>query len=219
MSIKKNIKQIQEEFKGDEKILENAFRLERLYKKYKYFLFAIIIALIVWFVYAKFSSYNAEKQAQQTTTIYNKLLKNPNNQALLDELKNSSRDLYNLYEYAQALKDGDKQTLQKLSESKNIIIKNLATYQYASYSEDPEKLESMSKTPMKDLAILQAAYLLDKQNKIIEARTLLDQIDRISPTYQIASILKHYGVEKNISIPASPTNLNQKNTEEKSDKK
>ncbi|PAF41525.1 hypothetical protein [Helicobacter sp. 11S02596-1] len=194
MDIKNNIKQIQEEFKGDEKILENAFRLERLYSKYKYLLWLLLLAVIIWVGYYNVSQFLAEKHAQKTTAIYNELLKNPNNQALLDELKASSRDLYDLYTYAQALKDGDEKTLGTLRDSKNPIVKILADYQYASYAKNIQDLQNLNTTPMKDFSIIQIAYLLYGENKIPQAKALLNEIDRTSSVYQIASILKHYGV-------------------------
>ncbi|PAF49827.1 hypothetical protein BKH41_00555 [Helicobacter sp. 12S02232-10] len=214
MGIKNNIKQIQEEFKGDEKILENAFKLERLYYKYKYLLLVAVIILIVWLGYYNFSKYEAQKHAQKTTAIYNELLKNPQNQALLDELKASSTDLYDLYMYAQALKNNDEKILESLKNSKNPIIKTLADYQYASYSKNLIELEKTNVTPMKDFSILQEAYLLYGQNKIPQAKALLNQIERTSSVFQIASILKHYGVW----MSQSKDDSDKKSTEDKSEK-
>ncbi|PAF52652.1 hypothetical protein [Helicobacter sp. 13S00477-4] len=209
MGVKNNFKQIQQEFKGDEKILESAFKLEKLYKKYKYFLYLLAIVLIIWFGYYKFSDYIDEKQAQKTSTIYSQLLKNPNNQALLDDLKDNSSDLYDLYLYSQALRDGDKKTLYSLKTSKNTIIKMLSDYQYASYVKNLEGLEKMNSTPIKDFAILQEAYLLYEQNKIPEAKTLLNDIQPSSSVFQIVTILKHYKPDQN------PIAINKKSTEVK----
>ncbi|PAF48488.1 hypothetical protein BKH46_00835 [Helicobacter sp. 12S02634-8] len=212
MGIKNNIKQVQEEFRGDEKLLESAFKLERLYRKYKYVLWVIVLVLLAWFGYSKFAAYQQQKQAQKTTAIYNEVLKSPENQALLDELKKSSPDLYDLYTYAQALQNGDQKALLALKDSQNPIIKDLATYQYASYTQNLTELEKLNTTPMKDFAILQEAYLLYTKNQIPQAKSLLDQIDRTSSVYQIAAILKHYGVfEAQNTTPKAqlPTEVSQ----------
>ncbi|MDO7253831.1 hypothetical protein [Helicobacter cappadocius] len=228
MSIKDNIKQIQEEFKGDEKILESAFKLERFYNKYKYILFAIIIALLVWFLYYQFSIYQENKKAQNITQIYNQLLKDPNNQALLDNLKSKSKDLYDLYRYTQAMKNADVKELKEIIDSRGSmdkknpdIIKILAEYQYASYLKNPQALQAMTDTGMKDFSILQEAYLLQQNGKIQEAQNLLNQISASSSTFQIANLLKHYGVKDFSSIEKIKNNLNKESTnnEDKSDKK
>ena len=39
---------IKQEFEQDEKILESAFRLERLVKKYKYYLIALVVLIVAW---------------------------------------------------------------------------------------------------------------------------------------------------------------------------
>lgn len=194
MSVKSNLKQIQEEFKNDEKMLENAFKLERFYRKYKYYIFIAIAFLVLWFGYSQFASYQDEKQAQKTTIIYDKLLKDPQNQALLDSLKKNSSDLFDIYEYAQALKEGNKENLERLKSSQNSMIKILADYQFASFSQNLEDLEKNHTTPMRDLAILQEAYLLQKKGKVLESRALLDQIQINSSVYLMANLLKHYGI-------------------------
>lgn len=194
MSVKSNLKQIQEEFKNDEKILENAFKLERFYRKYKYYIFMVIVCLALWFGYSQFASYQDEKQAQKTAIIYDELLKDPQNQALLDSLKKNSKDLFDLYEYAQALKEGNKENLERLRSSQNPMIKILADYQFASFSQNLGDLEKNHTTPMRDLAILQEAYLLQKKGKVLESRALLEQIQINSSIYLMANLLKHYGI-------------------------
>lgn len=232
MSIKNNIKQIQEEFKGDEKILESAFKLERLYYKYKYILFAIIAILVVWFAYHEFSSYERNKKAIATTQIYNQLVKDPNNQALLDDLKANSKDLFDLFEYSQALKNADTQKLKSVIDSRNStdknpdIIKMMADYQYSSYLKNYQGLENATNTGMKDLALLQQAHLLQQDSKTQQPQKLLDQIIHStlpSPSLQIAVLLKHYGVSDHNSLEDTKNALNlpaiSKTNGDKSDKK
>lgn len=232
MSIKNNIKQIQEEFKGDEKILESAFKLERLYYKYKYILFAIIAILVVWFAYHEFSSYQKDKKAIATTQIYNQLIKDPNNQALLDDLKANSKDLFDLFEYSQAMKNADTQKLKSVIDSRSGIDKNpdiikiMADYQYSSYLKNYQGLENATNTGMKDLALLQEAHLLQQNSKTQQAQNLLNQIIHStlpSPSLQIAVLLKHYGVSDHNSLEDTKNVLNastiSKINGDKSDKK
>lgn len=217
MSVKNNLKQIQEEFKDDEKLLESAFKLERFYRKYKYYMFAIVAFLVLWFGYSQLVSYQKERQTQKTSMIYDQLLKDPQNQVLLDNLKANSKDLFSLYKYAQAVKQGDKRVLEGLKNSQNPLIKILVDYQFASYSQNLEDLQKMHTTPMRDLAILQEVYLLQKEGRFLEARVLLEQIQKTSNIYPIASLLKHYGILVDPNLESKSTN-NQGVTNQKTDK-
>ncbi|CCB80847.1 hypothetical protein HBZC1_18610 [Helicobacter bizzozeronii CIII-1] len=127
MDIKKNLKQVQEEFRGDEKLLESAFRLEKLYHKYKYVLLVVVVGVVLWVAYMKFLEHKQEKKNQEITAVYNEVLQNPNNVAVLDRLKTTSQELYDLYTYAQALKSQDTQALLKLENSPNSLVRALAT--------------------------------------------------------------------------------------------
>ena len=49
MSIKDDVKYVKAELSGDEKILESAFKIEELYKKYKFVIWGIVVALILAF--------------------------------------------------------------------------------------------------------------------------------------------------------------------------
>jgi hypothetical protein len=50
VSIQDDVKYVKRELSGDEKVLESAFKLEELYKKYKLVIWAVIVAVILFFV-------------------------------------------------------------------------------------------------------------------------------------------------------------------------
>ena len=62
MSIKDDVKYVKKELSGDEKILESAFKVEELYKKYKYIIWGVIAAIILLF--AGSAAMDAMKQAE-----------------------------------------------------------------------------------------------------------------------------------------------------------
>ncbi|WP_233707964.1 hypothetical protein, partial [Helicobacter bizzozeronii] len=193
MDIKKNLKQVQEEFRGDEKLLESAFRLEKLYHKYKYVLLVVVVGVVLWVAYMKFLEHKQEKKNQEITAVYNEVLQNPSNVAVLDRLKQTSQELYDLYTYAQALKSQDTQALLKLENSPNSLVRALATYYYASYQKDLKTLQMLNLPKMQDLIALQKAYLLYQEHKQPqEIQKVLGVIDPTSSLYQVVSILKHY---------------------------
>jgi len=43
-------KEIKKELSKDEKVLENVFKLETLYRKYKYILWVVLIGIVLFFV-------------------------------------------------------------------------------------------------------------------------------------------------------------------------
>ena len=50
MSIQDDVSYVKSELSGDEKILESAFKLETLYKKYKLFIWGTVAAVLLFFV-------------------------------------------------------------------------------------------------------------------------------------------------------------------------
>ncbi|WP_104707899.1 hypothetical protein [Helicobacter ailurogastricus] len=193
MEIKQNLKQVTEEFKSDEKLLESAFRLEKLYNKYKYVLWALVALALAWLGYTKFLEMQKDKRAQKITTLYNEVLANPNNAAPLERLQEQAPQLAELYSYSQALKNKDIKTLDALSHAKNPLVKALASYHSASYNRDLKALQALNLPALQDFINLQKAYLLQDDPKAgKEIKTLIDTISPTSELYQMATLLKHY---------------------------
>ncbi|GMT38778.1 hypothetical protein NHP20013_08620 [Helicobacter bizzozeronii] len=140
----------------------------------------MVVGVVLWVAYMKFLEHKQEKKNQEITAVYNEVLQNPNNVAVLDRLKTTSQELYDLYTYAQALKSQDTQALLKLENSPNSLVRALATYYYASYQKDLKTLQTLNLPKMQDLIALQKAYLLYQEHK---------QPQEIQ---KVVSILKHY---------------------------
>ena len=88
MSLQSNLKGVKEEFKSDEKLLENAFRLEILWRRYRKYVFVALfcgaVALSWWGV----SSYLSAQKAQQATEAYMALMQDSENKEALESLQN-----------------------------------------------------------------------------------------------------------------------------------
>ncbi|WP_163498605.1 hypothetical protein [Helicobacter suis] len=193
MAIKQDLKQIQEEFKSDEKLLEGAFKLERFYKQYKYVLWAILAFLLLWFGYTKFLDMQKESRIKKITAIYNEVLQNPQNVAVLARLKTIAPKLHDLYLYAKALKNQDEKTLESLKHSTSPLVQTLASYYYASYTQDLKTLQSLNLPGLSDFITLQKAYLLqNKPNAAKQIQQILATIPPTSNLYQIATLMRHY---------------------------
>lgn len=186
---------IKQEFEQDEKILESAFRLERLVKKYKYYLIALVVLIVAWVGYRSVYGVMTENKAQKISTLYTELTQNPDNTLLQDQLQAESKGLYDLYTLMRIdlAQEGAETHLKELVDSPNPLVRELATYELASLKQ--ENLSQVSGV-MADFAKIQQAYLYLSKNQIPEARKELESIGLDSALYGIASQMKHYGIAK-----------------------
>ncbi len=191
----KNLEAIKKEFENDEKMLENAFRLERFFKKYKYVLLGILAVLIAWIVYVNVYNFMQEKKALEISEIYDELINAPENEILRELLQEKSPELYDLFLYAYSVRNNDKETLSSLAESKNQIVSNLVKYEVASANKDKQALANIN-SDFKNLAKLQEAYLFLKEDNIAKMREILESIPEGSLEFEIAQFMGHYGITK-----------------------
>ncbi|TLD97515.1 tetratricopeptide repeat protein [Helicobacter jaachi] len=211
MDLQTNLKGIKESFDNDEKMLENAFRLERLWRKYRTFIIVLVLCIIGALIYWQVAQYLDSKRAQEASSAYDKLTQNAEDKEALQTLKQSSPQLYDLYQYFNA--HGDRAVYEGLLDSQNDFVRLLAQYEMASLqagaileaneaskpNEDInallQPLDSIKSANLKDLATLQAAYILFKANKIDQAHQKLMLIPQDSPLRNEATMLKHYGID------------------------
>lgn len=208
MSLQSNLKAVKEEFKSDEKILENAFRAEILWRRYRKYVIVLLLCGIGFGVYLGIESYLRTQKAQAASSAYAKLVENATDEKALLELKNSSKELYELYRYFNA--SGDKAVYEELANSQNKLIANLAQYELASLNASASMtesslsessiqealslgLDSVKQANLRDFALLQEAFLLFKADKIKEAHQKLLLIPETSPLSGEAKLLRHYG--------------------------
>ncbi|BBB19595.1 hypothetical protein [Helicobacter cinaedi] len=210
MSLQSNLKGVKEEFKSDEKLLENAFRLEILWRRYRKYVYVAVVCGAVGLGWFGISSYIQAQKAQEASAAYAVLMQDSENKEALESLQKASPNLYDMYMYFNA--NGDKANYEKLANSQNKLIKNLAKYEVATlnlsekiqdkdtikntdFTGEFKSLENVEYKALRDLAILQEAYVLFQQDKIAEAHQKLMLIAENSPFAAEAMILKHYGLE------------------------
>ena len=210
--LSKDLETIKSEFQNDEKLLENAFKLERLFKKYKFVLLGIVAVVAIWIAIVVASDYVEEKNAKEISQIYNELLVSPQNTVLRENLKSKAPKLYDAFIYANlsSQKEARIAELEELSQSKNELIAQIASYELASLKEDLQALSTIAKNPkkqndsLKDFAKIQEAYLLLKNNDIDKAREVLKGVSSESSLDSIARQMEHYGIDK---LPLESTKL------------
>lgn len=192
MNLKQNLDVVKNEFKSDEKIFESAFRIERFVKKYKYLLLGVLLVCVGIFIFFQIDSKIQENRAFRATEVFDKLLVEPNNQALIDVLKQETPQLYEMFSLSQAMKTSDEKSLKDLSKSKNDLVKNFASYQLASLQKDEDALGRINTDGFGDLAKMQQAFLKLQTNDYKEAAEILQSIGQDSVLKEMVKLLLHY---------------------------
>ncbi len=191
MSLKDQAGFVKEALSGDEKILESAFKLEKLYKKHKFKFWAVIAVLVLFF------GGRAGMQAYQNATLQSAnealltLQKDPGNTAAQSTLKEKNPKLYELFSYMNAMKNKDAAALEKLSSSSDPIVTDISKYHAALLSS-----KTADSSYYKELALVEEAYQALKGGKKEIAQQKLSLIGENSPVSSIAKLLQHYTLVK-----------------------
>jgi len=181
-----DIADVKKELSSDEKLLESAFKLETLYKKYKFAIWGIAAVLFLAFVGKTGMEAMHEAKLEEANKAFLTLRSNAEDTQALQTLKEKNPALFELFTYAQAAKKQDANALKALANSKNSVIADGSRYTAAVL----EKKTADSKL-YKELALLEEAYLTIKSGDAKSARTKLELIDERSSLAMIAKLLEH----------------------------
>jgi len=190
LSIQDTINEAKREFSNDEQMLVSAFKLERFYKKNKILIFATIATIVLFFGGRAIIGFLNEQRLKSANEAYMILVKDPSNQEATTTLKEKNPELYELYSYNQAVKEGDAKALKLLSSSSSEIIADVSSYHLAILENREATSEYYS-----DIANINNARLLILDGKIEEAKTQLATIKESSPVYSIAQVIRHYTIK------------------------
>ena len=186
MSLKDDVKYVKEELSSDEKLLESAFKLERLYKKYRVAIWGVALLILLGvggnLAYSSYREYRLGK-ANEALLV---LKKNPGDTAALEQLRSNNPKLYALYLYATAVSKEQPKVLKEASISQDPILSDLARYHEAVLA---AKAGDSRYYP--DLSRIEQAYVALKAGKKENARQLLALIGENSPVAGIARLLRH----------------------------
>jgi hypothetical protein len=180
------IKGMKKELSGDEKVLESAFKLEVYYKKYKLIIWAVVIALILFFVGRSVMASMEETRLIEANKALLVLQITADDADALATLEEKNPALFELFSYSQASKNADMKTLEALSGSTNEIIADASRYTAGVLNKKP-----VDSKLYKELALFQEAYLAIGTGDTQAAKDKLGLIDERSPLGKIAGFLKH----------------------------
>ena len=192
MVIKDEFGYVKEELSSDEKLLENAFKLERFYKKHKLKIWALVAIVVLGFgAKAVVGAYKEHKLTKANYALM-KLMSKPYDKSALLELKENNPKLYNLYLYSTAIDKKDIKTLKVVNKSGDDILKDLSSYHINILQSKAGNSKYYS-----DLSALERAYEALKDGKVSKAKTILSMIGENSPVAGVAKYLKHYTLTTN----------------------
>jgi hypothetical protein len=190
MDLKSGINEVKQELSGDEKLLEQAFHMERFFKKYKKPLIALALLAVLAVVGYKVNNYLADAKLQKANSAFLALQKDANNKEALNTLKANNPKLFALYSYSVAANSGDKDKLSAVAKDSK-FLEDAVGYHLSVLEKAPK-----DSTYYKNLALVQKAYLLIKDGKKSDAKNILIQIPKDSAVAPVARLLEHYTITK-----------------------
>ena len=189
MSLGDDIDAVKKELSSDEKLLEQAFHLEKFYKKNKKLIIATAILLMGAFIGYKVYNYLENKKLESANSALLTLTKDPTNKQALAELKSNNPKLYNLYSYSAALNGGNKEALAAIKSSDD-FLQDVLGYHKGVLNKNPQDSEYY-----KDLVLVEKAYKLIKEGKKQDAKNILITVPKTSAVAGVARLLEHYTIK------------------------
>jgi len=189
---------VKEELTSEEKFFEKAVVTERFVKKYKKVMIGGVVAIVLFVAGNIAYTVNKQNTIESANSTLAQLQLNASNPATVARLASLSPALSDVWSYSQALVNQDMKALEKLQNSKTILVGDLASYEIAQNSKNITTLKAYAQKEdaiYADLAYVQSAVLLMQEKKIDEAHKILTMINLNSPLSQVASALMHYGVK------------------------
>ncbi len=188
MGIRENIKVVKEEISTEEQFLEGMIKTERFFKNKKRYIIGLLTVVILGAIGYSVNTMLEQNRLKSSNEAYELLLKEPQNAAALETLKQKNEKLYEMVRFQMAVEHNDKEALAQLSKSKSPIVADIAAYQLAQMEEGVSAKSEL----LSGFVFLQEGYALLKEKKIAEAKIKFAQIDPNSPLKQIAQNLEHY---------------------------
>lgn len=189
VSIKDDVKK---ELTESEKMIANAFKLEAFYKKYKYHLWGVAAALILFFGGQAVMDAMHQAKLEKANEAFLTLQSNSSDANALQVLKENNPALLELYTFSQAVQQEDVKALEALASSKNSVIADASGYTAAALNKKPTDSKLY-----KELALFEEAYLAIVAGDTKTAQNKLELIDDRSSLSVVTEFLKHSTIKAN----------------------
>lgn len=185
LALKDDIEGIKEQIGTEEQFLQSMIKSELFIKKYKKPLLACAILAVLGFASYYGNEFYKEYKINKANVIFSELVKNPNDEKILNELKNEDFNLYAIYKL-ENLKNSQNVDMSEIVNDKKLdpMLKNIINLQ----------LGKSGGELLSDYETLLKGFKLLKEGKLKDAKNEFDKIPFNSPLNQIAKNLKHYNI-------------------------
>lgn len=189
MSLKENVDYIKGEVSAQESMLENVFKVEQFYKKYKTIIFSSVGVIVIALIAMSTMDYMDTKNKLEANELFNSVLEDPNNTDALNKLKQKNQKLYEIASY-------------KIDQTKKVnveFLNELSSYAMAMEKGELGAIDNVSKKQkflIKEFAIFNKAVILAKSGKYKEAKESLKLIPVDSNIAGLSKMLEHYLITK-----------------------
>ncbi|MEA3498005.1 MAG: hypothetical protein U9R16_02985 [Campylobacterota bacterium] len=189
MSLKENINYIKDEVSAQESLMENTFKLEQFYKKYKMMIIGGVSLIILAFIGLSVSNYMGEQNKIKDNEMFNLILENPQDKNALEYLQANNKKLYNIAVYmSDKNKDINVEFLNELSVYSKAIEKNSI--------DDISAVSQKQNFLLKDFALFNKALIQTQNGKYQDAKESLMLISEKSTVATLSNMLSHYLLTK-----------------------
>jgi len=184
-----NLEDVKKELSSDEKLLAQAFQLEKFYKKHKIKILTTLAVIIIVIVGLNLKDYIHQKNLEAANSALLALQKDPNNKEALNTLKSKNPKLYALYEYSVNANSANLKGLEDIKTT-DAFLQDVIKYHQNVIKRTPG--DSLY---YNNLAVVEKAYKLIKEGKKDEAKELISTVPSNSPVFPVARLLKHLTIK------------------------
>lgn len=198
MSLKENMQMVKEELSSEEKFFESAVKAERFWKKYQRQIIGAVV--VVGVAVAGNLIYGTVREGKITASneAYNTLIANGDDTEAAKVLQENNAQLYDAWRLSRAVEQNDAALLEALTKSSAAAVADVAAYELAVMKKDAAMLDDYAMRPnafYRDLALVEQALLLMKNNETEKAQQKLASVDSESALDRVAKLLQHYGAK------------------------
>ena len=196
MGLKENVEALKQELSTEEQFLESVIKAEGFFKKYKKILIVLAALLVAGVLTYLTVDYLRNRDLTQANQALAALQKNPADKGALETLKAKNPALYTLFQFHRVVDAGDAKKIAELSKTAHdAVLRDLATYQSAALGEHEKGLSDYAQKQqalLRELALLDDAFLLFGEGKPEAAKARLAQIPLTSRLSGIVQSFSHY---------------------------
>ena len=184
-----SLEDIKKELSSDEKLLEQAFHLEKFYKKNKVAILSVLALIVIAIVGINLKNYIKNSNLASANEALIALQKNPKDSNALSVLKSKNPKLYALYEYSVNANSSNEKGLE------NIKVNDEFLDDVLKYHQNVIKKSPSDSIYYNSLSLVEKAYKLIKEGKKDEAKNILAQVPKNSPVAPVARLLAHLTIK------------------------